>query len=454
MNIKNFSVFKGNSLKTALALIEKNNNGIIFATNKASAVIGALTDGDIRRYLLSGGSINDKIEKCVNQDFVWFSKDTEREKILKNLDNQIKVIPLLDSKKNLVSVISREHFPIDKEIKTYARCMAPARISFGGGGSDVTHFFSENKGAVINSTISLYSHALLRKRSDNKIKIFSYDLQKKLNADSLKNALKKKSELPLIQALIKIIEPEFGFDLFIRSDFPVGSGLGGSSVVSAAILGCFNEFRIDKWDLHELSEICFQAERIHMGISGGWQDQYATIFGGLNFMEFKKDQNIVHSLRLRPEIKLELEESLILCNTGKMHKSGDIHDDQKKSLKENNIKNLVSKNVDLCYSQRNMLLRGKINEFGKSLNDAWNYKKQFSTKISSQEIDNLYEGALKNGAAGGKILGAGGGGYFLFFSEPFKRDKLINYLSDQNLEIRDFQFDDDGIRSWSIRETN
>ena len=96
----------------------------------------------------------------------------------------------------------------------------------------------------------------------------------------------------------------------------------------------------------------------------------------------------------------------------------------------------------------------KINEFGKSLNDAWNYKKQFSTKISSQEIDNLYDGALKNGAAGGKILGAGGGGYFLFFSEPFKRDKLINYLSDQNLEIRDFQFDDDGIRSWSIRETN
>ena len=101
-----------------------------------------------------------------------FQKILKEKKILKNLDNQIKVIPLLDSKKNLVSVISREHFPIDKEIKTYARCMAPARISFGGGGSDVTHFFSENRGAVINSTISLYSHALLRKRSDNKIKIF------------------------------------------------------------------------------------------------------------------------------------------------------------------------------------------------------------------------------------------------------------------------------------------
>ena len=198
-------------------------------------------------------------------------------------------------------------------------------MSFGGGGSDLTHYFSENDlGAVINTTISLYSHATLRMRDDSRVIVKSLDLGETLNEDSLGSALAQPGRFGLIQALLRAINPEFGFELYIHSDFPMCSGVGGSAAVLSSILGCFNQFRRDQWDLHELAEIAYQAER-HFGIAGGWQDQYATVFGGFNFMEFRMDQNIVHPLRIQPEILLELEESFVLCDTRTPHNSREIH---------------------------------------------------------------------------------------------------------------------------------
>lgn len=177
----------------------------------------------------------------------------------------------------------------------------------------MTHYFSsEEGGAVINTTISLYSHATLRIREDEQVTVHSLDLGETLQADDLPSALVADGRFRLIQALLRAINPDFGFELFLHSDFPMNSGLGGSAAVSAAVLGCFNQFRRDQWDPYELAEIAFQAERHYLGIAGGWQDQYATVFGGFNFMEFRMDQNIVHPLRIHPDTLLELEECLIL----------------------------------------------------------------------------------------------------------------------------------------------
>ena len=136
-------------------------------------------------------------------------------------------------------------------------------------------------------------------------------------------------ELALIKSVIRLIKPPYGFDLDVSADFPVGSGLGGSAVVSSAIIGCFNEFRSDQWDRHEIAEMAFQAERLMLNIPGGWQDQYATVFGGFNHMEFSSDQNTIVPLRLEPTVIAELEESLVLCYTGHNHDSGAVHRDQK-----------------------------------------------------------------------------------------------------------------------------
>ena len=194
--------------------------------------------------------------------------------------------------------------PVDKEASVLIRAKSPVRISFSGGGSDTTNYFELNDGATLNATISLYAHSRLRIRSDKKISVNSLDLNKKIEAKNLKSFLKLKNQFGLIQSLLKLLNPNFGFDLLLYSDFNMKSGLGGSSAVISSIIGCFNECRIDQWSLHEMAELSFQAERLSFNVAGGWQDQYATVFGGLNFMEFNKVRNTIHPLRLPNNICL------------------------------------------------------------------------------------------------------------------------------------------------------
>lgn len=440
-------------LLEVLKRIESNRHGMIFVVGADGAVTGVATDGDIRRHLLDGGSLDDEISRCANPDFIWEKPSTPRELLLKKLDHRIRVIPLLDEARRLTGVVSRDHIPLLSEGAVYARSRAPVRISFGGGGSDLTHYFADNEsGAVINTTISLYSHATLRVRSDSRIVIRSLDLGETLEAEDLHGALSSSGRFGLIQALLKAINPDFGFELFLHSDFPMSSGLGGSAVVSAAILGCFNQFRRDQWDLYELSEIAYQAERHHLDVAGGWQDQYATVFGGFNFMEFRMDQNVVHPLRIHPDTLLELEESLVLCDTGTAHDSGDIHADQRKQMASSHVREMVESNVRLSYEMRNDLLRGRLLEFGQLLDKAWQFKRQFSEKISSSHLDRIYASAKAHGAVGGKLLGAGGGGFFLFYVPPFRKHDLIAHLNETGLNIRPFRFEPQGLQAWTVRE--
>ncbi len=453
MNLEIFTISFQAPLRDALQRVEANHHGMIFVMDAARSVVGVATDGDIRRHLLDGGSLEDSIAKCANDDFVWENPATPRELLLKKLDHRIRVIPLLDSARRLVGVVSRNHLPLQAEGAVYGRARAPVRISFGGGGSDLTHYFSGNDGAVINTAISLYSHATLRIREDERIIVRSMDLGETLEAESLSAALGKEGRFGLIQALLRAISPEFGFELFLHSDFPMSSGLGGSAVVSASILGSFNQFRRDHWDLHELAEIAYQAERHYLGVAGGWQDQYATVFGGFNFMEFRMDQNIAHPLRSHPDTLLELEECLVLCDTGTTHDSGDIHNDQSQKMTASHIRDMVETNVRLSYAMRNDLLRGRLLQFGLAMDQAWQLKRQLSNKISTPALDNIYAQAKEQGAIGGKLLGAGGGGFFLFYVPPYRKHDLIDYIKAAGLKVRSFRFESQGLQAWKVRES-
>lgn len=281
------------------------------------------------------------------------------------------------------------------------------------GGSDLTHYFSDLNGAVINSAISLYSHATLRRRNDEKVLISSRDINETLLFENIEEAFRSEGNSRLIICILKAIRPEFGFELYLYSDFPMRSGLGGSAAIAAAVLGCFNQFRQDHWNAYEIAELAYQAERLHLGIAGGWQDQYATVFGGFNFMEFRMDQNLVHPLRVPSETLLELEESLILCDTTIKHNSGEIHEDQRMQLQKDEVRIKVRESVELSYRMRDQLLRGKLLEFGLSMHVAWQAKRHYSGKITNTRLDEIYAIALNGGALGGKLLGAGGGGFFL-----------------------------------------
>ena len=448
-----FLINKNAIINDAIIKIEANSKGFVLVENDVKQVLGTLTDGDIRRALLAGAQLSDLALNHINKNFIFLNDNSmEHESIYKKLDQEITFIPVLDKNKRLLKFITKNTIPSRFEKLITARSKSPVRISFGGGGSDTTAFFKDNNGAVINSAISLYSHCSLSKRTDSKINIDSADLKINKSYLSLDEFLNSdKCALDLIKATIKVINPSFGFDLYIQSDFPLRSGLGGSAVVVSSVIGCFNEFRIDKWSSYEIAELAYEAERLNMGISGGWQDQYATVFGGFNFMEFSNRQNLIHPLRLSETTKSSLEQNLILCYTNTSHKSSDIHQDQKSNLDNKGIQENVKKNVKIAYKMRESLLKENLNDFSDLMNDSWELKKSYSDDISTDYLDDIYEGAKKNGALSGKLLGAGGGGYFLFYTDFSKRNKLINWIKKEGLIYTNFKFEDVGLKSWIER---
>ena len=221
MNLNLFLIAENAPLREALQQISANQHGLIITTDGTRRVVGLATDGDIRGKLIEGASLDDTVGSCANRNFVWADQATPREILLKQLDNSIRLIPVLDAERKLIGIVSREHLPAQMEERTFARARSPVRISFGGGGSDLTHFFAGEGGAVINTTISLYSHATLRLRDDERVIIHSRDLGDCLQADNLKAALAQSGKFGLIQSLLKTVHPDFGFELYLHSDFPI-----------------------------------------------------------------------------------------------------------------------------------------------------------------------------------------------------------------------------------------
>ena len=440
------------SIQDAFEKLNVNQMGVLFAVDGNCRVVGCVTDGDIRRRLMHDNDLAAPLSSFMNRDFVWASAGAAREQILKLLDHRVHFVPLLDGERRLVEVCSRQDFRLDAESVVFSRARAPARISFGGGGTDLTHYFVDQGGVVINATIRKYAHASLRKRADSRIEIYSADLKRHVVADSLAD-LKLTGELDLIVSVVRLVQPSFGFEMEVSADFPVGSGLGGSASVASAVIGCFNEFRSDPWDRHQISEMAFQAERLILSIPGGWQDQYATVFGGFNYMEFTAEHNVILPLRLEPRVVAELEESIVLCYTRKRHDSGAIHRDQRAKATSSASKASASadRKKELTLEMKRRLLRGDVYGYGTLLHAAWQIKRQESAMITDAQLDGMYDLAIANGALGGKILGAGGGGYFLFFVPPFSRFRLQEAFASQGYRCERVLFEESGLHSWRTR---
>lgn len=451
MNINKYLINKQDSIEKALLQIENNHLGVVFIEDDEK-VIGCATDGDIRRFLLEKKNFDLPIFNCINKDFVFLlKKNATKENILKLLDTRIRAIPILDINNKLISVASQRNINWNEKEKIISKAKSPVRISFAGGGTDLTTYFSLEDGVVLNTTINKFAHAVLEKREDDKIIIYSNDLNIKVVYNNI-SELEFDGKLDLIKSLIKLLHPDFGFELYTYSDVPPGSGLGGSAVLLSAIIGTFNNFRENKFSDYEIAELAFHAERVELGLSGGWQDQYATVFGGFNFMEFKNHENIVNPLRISADILNELEDSLLLCYSGINHNSGDIHDNQKENMNKQEQKEFAQISKDIAYEMKSKLLKGQLDNFGELLHKAWETKKNFSDKISTSFLDDIYTFALENGALGGKLLGAGGGGYFLFYVPTFSKMKLMKAIKEKGLTIEAFTFDNIGLRSWITKE--
>lgn len=444
---KNYSIDKKETIQDALKKIEANHLGLV-VVKEGDKVIGVLSDGDIRNVLIRKNDFNIKISEVVNTKFTYlFEKDSSRENILKLLDTRIRAIPILTENYILKDVVSVNDIDWSRSNNVISKAKSPVRITFAGGGTDLTSYYYDSDGIVFNATINKYTHAVLERRLDSSIQIISYDLDEKVCVNDISD-LKLDGALDLIKSIIINLNPSFGFNLYTYSDIPSGSGLGGSAVVASAIIGAFNNFRDSKLDIYEIAELAFQSERITLGLDGGWQDQYATVFGGFNYIEFNDKGNVVNPLKISSDTLNELEDTLLLCYTGKNHNSGYIHDDMRSQMKKADQKKYAEKSKEIAYKMKSKLLQGKLNDFGLLLGEAWKIKKKFSDRISNDDLDAIYEYAIEKGALGGKLLGAGDGGYFLFYVPTKNKMNFIKHMKIKNTQVDNFNFDELGLRTW------
>jgi len=331
------------------------------------------------------------------------------------------------------------------------RSKAPLRISFGGGGTDVSPYPEERGGVTLSTTIDKYAYCTLATRDDNSINVQSldYNIATRYSTDE---EFQYGGKLDLVKAAIKVMKAKSGLDLFLHSDAPPGCGLGTSSTMAVTLVGAFKHWLKLPLTDYDVAELAYHIEREELGIKGGKQDQYAASFGGFNFTEFLGDKVIVNPLRIKPEILNELEYRLMLCYTGKTRLSAGIIDDQVSNYleKKEDVIRALDETKELAIAMKNALLLGQIDEFGSLLHQAWYSKKRFSSKITDPDIDKLYETARKNGAIGGKLLGAGGGGYLLLLCQFDKRHIVAEKLEQLSGKIADFAFDFNGLQTWEV----
>jgi D-glycero-alpha-D-manno-heptose-7-phosphate kinase len=331
------------------------------------------------------------------------------------------------------------------------RSKAPLRVSFGGGGTDVSPYPEERGGATLSTTIDKYAYCTLATRSDDLINVQSldYDIIARYHANE---DFQYGGKLDLVKAAIKVMKIKGGFDLFLHSDAPPGCGLGTSSTVVVALVGALRRWLNLPLTNYDIAELAHHIERVELGMKGGRQDQYAASFGGFNFIEFLGDKTIVNPLRIEREVLNELEYRLMLCYTGKTRLSAGIIDDQVSSYqqKKEDVVRALDETKELAVAMKNALLLRQIDEFGSLLHQAWCSKKKFSTKITDPHIDELYEVARQSGAIGGKLLGAGGGGYLLLLCEFDKWHTVAEKLEQLGGKVVNFAFEFNGLQTWEV----
>lgn len=434
-------------VQTALRKIEDNTKGILIVLHN-SVVVGVVTDGDIRRYLLDGPlNYKEKVRNVCNTNFIHALESEPYEKVISLFSKKIKFLPILDANGVLVDIQFAD-MTNRKSIPEKISSRAPARITFGGGGSDKLDYFSQKRGVCINAAIKKYAFCTLYSsdRIQN-VQIVSSDYDASWEFKDINNLMQSEDPRLLIyQKILSFLDFKDPLKIITHCDFPVGSGLGGSSALTVAMLNAFSQLQGISLSRNRLAKDAYKLERIAMDISGGWQDQYAAAVGGINAIYFSHDRHDVHNIKLADSVIHELETSLYLCFSGTLHDSSEIH----KSIDLNETERSVrmGETVRLADEMLRSLTDEDLSNFDKNMNENWALKKQYSSKISNAFLDEKISFLMESGAKSAKILGAGGGGYFLVRVPSDDNRTFISRCAKEGIIPERVSFDMEGAKSW------
>lgn len=305
----------------------------------------------------------------------------------------------------------------------------PLRLSIGGGGTDLPSYYSKFGSTFISAAINQYIYITCHhSKFDDKIRLRYSRMEEVDNVDKIQNEI--------IRETFKAHDIESRIELTSHAEIPSGTGLGSSGSFGVGILQALYPSQSKDWLAQEATRIQMDVLKHPIGI----QDQYAAAYGGLNIYKVSKKGNV----EIKPfkagektaEILYKLESGLALFFTGFKREAKEILVIQRDKAEDKDMIKSLHHTQELCYDIRDALHRGKLQKFGEIMNDHWKYKKQRSPKMTNPQIDEWYELGLKNGAIGGKLVGAGGGGFLLFYTE--EKERLIEAMPLQHI---DFQFD-------------
>ena len=340
------------------------------------------------------------------------------------------------------------------------RSKAPLRIGFAGGGTDVSPFCDLHGGLILNACISMYAYATIELLEEPVIVLHAID-KKELLEFPMSDSLPIDGQLDLLKGVYNHLRNRYpenqwrGFKLSTYVDAEAGSGLGSSSTLVVAILGAFMEWQKLPLGEYDIAHLAYHIERTELGMAGGRQDQYAAAFGGFNYMEFYDgDQVIVNPLRIKPPVVAELETNLVLYYTGTSRLSSRIIEAQSKNIagKKDSSLDAMFQLKEQARQMKEAVLKGRLSEMGRILDFGWQHKKRTAEGISNALIDEIYAAAIEAGATGGKISGAGGGGYMFFFCPGNTRFAVAERLQQFGGQVRKIAFSQDGLTTWTYTE--
>ena len=337
------------------------------------------------------------------------------------------------------------------------RSKAPLRIGLAGGGTDVSPYCDRYGGAILNATISLYAYASIEPLKEPVIIIEAIDRNETYRFP-LGDTLPIDGNLDLAKGAYNHVVKCYGavpsgFKLSTLVDAPAGSGLGSSSTLMVAIIGVFAQWLNLPLGEYDIAQTAYDVERVELAMAGGKQDQYAAAFGGVNFMEFYSDNKvIVNPLRIKQQYLYELENNLLLYFTATSRLSSTIIEAQSRNVTEQKKESIDAMHhlKEQAVMMKEALLKGNIHDIGRILDFGFKYKKQMASGISNPMLDGIYDTAMKAGATGGKISGAGGGGFMMFYCPDNTRFAVRNALASFGGSFSPYQFTERGLFTWSI----
>jgi D-glycero-alpha-D-manno-heptose-7-phosphate kinase len=338
------------------------------------------------------------------------------------------------------------------------RARAPLRLGLAGGGSDVSPYCDVYGGYVLNATIDRYAYAVLKTLDEPQVRFIATD-QQEVCVTPTQLPLQLDGNLDLHKAVYNYVIQHYNggkpiaLELSTFCDAPVGSGLGSSSTLVVTIIRAFVELLNLPLDDYDVAKLAFKIERLDCGLQGGRQDQYSATFGGFNFIEFyEKERAVVNPLRIKNWIICELEACLVLFFTGVSRESARIIADQSENLKAGATNALEAMHgiKREALVMKECLLRGEFEGLVNSMRLGWENKKRSATSVSNPYIDEIYDAAVSAGALAGKVSGAGGGGFMLFFVPTERRMDVLRALGRFNGQVSNCHFTKNGSQAWRL----